>query len=103
MLDLDNTDILPYSGQEGRFFNDLCDEQCYLPLYVSYGRHLLLARQRLANAAGGNRAALDTARIIAQTAPSGRGRISSCASTAAFPTIRSRAGARLIASITRSA
>ena len=66
VLDLDNTDIPLYGGQEGRFFNGFYDEYCYLPLYVFCGRHLLLARQRLANVAGSDGAALEMARIIAQ-------------------------------------
>jgi hypothetical protein len=66
VLDLDNTDIPLYGGQEGRFFNGFYDEYCYLPLYVFCGRHLLLARQRLANVAGSDGAALEMERIIAQ-------------------------------------
>src|SRR6202521_5071898 len=33
VLDLDNTDIPLYGGQEGRFFHGYYDEYCYLPLY----------------------------------------------------------------------
>src|SRR5712691_905728 len=66
VLDLDNTDIPLYGGQEGRFFHGYYDEYCYLPLYVFCGRHLLLARQRRANVAGSDGAAEEIARIVAQ-------------------------------------
>ena len=66
VLDLDNTDIPLYGGQEGRFFHGYYDEYCYLPLYVFCGRHLLLARQRRANLAGSDGAVEEIARIIAQ-------------------------------------
>ena len=66
VLDLDNTDIPLYGGQEGRFFHGYYDEYCYLPLYVFCGRHLLLARQRRANAAGSEGAVEEIARIVAQ-------------------------------------
>ena len=38
----------------------------YLPLYVFCGRHLFLARQRLANVAGSDGAVEEMARIIGQ-------------------------------------
>jgi Transposase DDE domain group 1 len=66
VLDLDNTDIPLYGGQEGRFFHGYYDEYCYLPLYVFCGRHLLLARQRRANVAGSEGAVEEMARIVAQ-------------------------------------
>jgi Transposase DDE domain group 1 len=66
VLDLDNTDIPLHGTQEGRFFHGYYDEYCYLPLYVFCGRHLLLARQRLANVAGSDGAVEEMARIIAQ-------------------------------------
>jgi hypothetical protein len=66
VLDLDNTDIPLYGGQEGRFFHGHYDEYCYLPLYVFCGRHLLLARQRRANVAGSDGAVEEIARIVAQ-------------------------------------
>ena len=66
MLDLDNTDMPLYGGQEGRFFHGYYDEYCYLPLYVFCGRHLLLARQRRANVAGSDGAIEEMARIVAQ-------------------------------------
>jgi hypothetical protein len=66
VLDLDNTDIPLYGGQEGRFFSAHYDEYCYLPLYVFCGRHLLLARQRRANVAGSDGAVEEMARLVAQ-------------------------------------
>ncbi len=66
VLDLDNTDIPLYGGQDGRFFHGYYDEYCYLPLYVFCGRHLLLARQRRANVAGSDGAIEEVARIVAQ-------------------------------------
>src|SRR5664279_1950664 len=66
VLDLDNTDIPLYGGQEGRFFHGYYDCYCYLPLYVFCGRHLLLARQRCANVAGSAGAVEEMARIVAQ-------------------------------------
>jgi hypothetical protein len=66
VLDLDNTDIPLYGGQEGRFFHGYYDEYCYLPLYVFCGRHLLLTRQRRAHVAGSDGAAEEMARIVAQ-------------------------------------
>jgi hypothetical protein len=66
VLDLDNTDMPLYGGQEGRFFHGYYDEYCYLPLYVFCGRHLLLARQRRANVAGSAGAIEEMARIVAQ-------------------------------------
>jgi hypothetical protein len=66
VLDLDNTDIPLFGGQEGRFFHGHYNAYCYLPLYVFCGRHLLLARQRCANVAGSAGAVEEMARIVAQ-------------------------------------
>jgi Transposase DDE domain group 1 len=66
VLDLDNTDIPLHGGQEGRFFHGHYNAYCYLPLYVFCGRHLLLARQRLANIGGSVGAAEEMERIVAQ-------------------------------------
>ena len=66
VLDLDNTDIPLFGGQEGRFYHGHYEAYCYLPLYVFCGRHLLLARQRLANVAGSAGAVEEMVRIVAQ-------------------------------------
>ena len=49
VLDLDATDDPLHGEQEGRFFHGYYDCYCYLPLYVFCGRHLLLAKLRLAD------------------------------------------------------
>jgi Transposase DDE domain group 1 len=64
VLDLDNTDIPLFGGQEGRFFHGHYDEYCYLPLYMFCGKYLLLARQRRANVAGSAGAIDEVARIV---------------------------------------
>ena len=66
VLDLDNTDIPLHGEQEGRFFRGYYKENCYLPLYVFCGRHLLLARQRRANVAGCDGAVEEIAQIVAR-------------------------------------
>jgi hypothetical protein len=52
ILDLDATDDPLHGRQEGRFFHGYYDCYCYLPLYVSCGRHLLAAKLRPANMDG---------------------------------------------------
>jgi Transposase DDE domain group 1 len=66
ILDLDATDDPLYGHQEGRFFHGYYDCYCYLPLYITCGRHLLAAKLRRANidAAAGARG--EVARIVAQ-------------------------------------
>ena len=66
VLDFDNTDIVLYGEQEGRFYRGHYGEYCYLPLFVFCGRHLLLARQRPANVGGSVGAVVELARIVAQ-------------------------------------
>ena len=72
VLDLDNTNIPLYGGQEGRF-HGYYDEYCYLPLYVFCGRHLLLARQRRANVAGSDGAVEEIAANVFHVGPNGAG------------------------------
>lgn len=48
-LDLDATDDPLHGHQEGRFFHGYYDGDCYLPLYVFCGKHLLVAKLRQAN------------------------------------------------------
>src|ERR1700730_19039450 len=66
VLDLDNTDLPLYGGQEGRFFHGYYDEYCYLPLYVFCGRHLLCARLREANHDASFGSLPEIQRIVAQ-------------------------------------
>ena len=46
ILDIDATDIQAHGHQEGSFFHGYYEHRCFLPLYVFYGPHLLLAQLR---------------------------------------------------------
>jgi len=64
VLDLDATDDPLHGQQEGRFFHGYYDGYCYLPLYVTCGRHLLAARLRRSNIDGAAGADVELARIV---------------------------------------
>jgi len=64
VLDLDATDDPLHGEQEGRFFHGYYDSYCYLPLYVTCGRHLLAARLRRSNIDGSAGAEDELARIV---------------------------------------
>jgi hypothetical protein len=64
VLDLDATDDPLHGEQEGRFFHGYYDNYCYLPLYVTCGRHLLAARLRRSNIDGSAGADVELARIV---------------------------------------
>jgi hypothetical protein len=64
VLDLDATDDPLHGHQEGRFFHGYYDNYCYLPLYVTCGRHLLAAKLRPANIDGAAGAEVELARIV---------------------------------------
>ncbi|MCL4218050.1 MAG: IS1380 family transposase [Candidatus Hydrogenedentes bacterium] len=49
VLDFDATDDPVHGSQEGRFFHGYYGCYCYLPLYVTCGEHLLVAKLRKAN------------------------------------------------------
>lgn len=49
ILDFDATDDPVHGEQEGRFFHGYYHCYCYLPLYVTCGEHLLLAKLRESN------------------------------------------------------
>lgn len=49
VLDFDATDDPVHGEQEGKFFHGYYRHYCYLPLYVTCGDHLLVAKQRTAN------------------------------------------------------
>ncbi len=49
VLDFDATDDLIHGNQEGKFFHGYYGHECYLPLYVFCGNHLLLAKLRPSN------------------------------------------------------
>ena len=66
VLDLDATDDPLHGHQEGRFFHGYYDGDCYLPLYVFCGRHLLAARLRPSNIDGSAGAVEEVARIVSQ-------------------------------------
>ena len=64
MLDLDTTDLPLHGKQEGRFFHGYYDSYCYLPLYVTCGRHLLAAKLRRSNIDGSAGADVELTRIV---------------------------------------
>lgn len=49
ILDFDATDDPLHGNQEGRFFHGYYDCYCYMPLYVTCGDHLLVAKLREAD------------------------------------------------------
>ena len=64
-LDLDATDDPLHGHQEGRFFHGYYDGDCYLPLYVFCGRHLLAAKLRRSNIDASAGAVEEIGRIVA--------------------------------------
>jgi hypothetical protein len=64
VLDLDATDDPLHGDQEGRFFHGYYD--CYLPLYVVCGRHLLAAKLRRSNIDASAGAVEEMDRIVRQ-------------------------------------
>jgi hypothetical protein len=52
VLDFDATDDAVHGNQEGRFFHGYYDHYCFLPLYVTCGRQLLVAYLRPADIDG---------------------------------------------------
>jgi Transposase DDE domain group 1 len=66
MLDLDATDDPLHGQQEGRFFHGYYDGNCYLPLDIFCGRHLLAEKLRRSNIDGAAGAVEEVARIVAQ-------------------------------------
>lgn len=64
VLDLDATDDPLHGRQEGRFFHGYYDNYCYLPLYVTCGRHLLAAKLRPSNIDGSAGSEAELARIV---------------------------------------
>ncbi len=66
VLDLDATDDRVHGTQKGRFYHGYYKSYCYLPLYITCGRHLLAAKLRPANIDGVTGAREEVARIVAQ-------------------------------------
>jgi hypothetical protein len=64
ILDLDATDDPLHGNQEGKFFHGYYD--CYLPLYIFCGRHLLAAKLRRSNMDAAAGAVEEVAGIVAQ-------------------------------------
>ncbi|RPI34227.1 MAG: IS1380 family transposase, partial [Hyphomicrobiaceae bacterium] len=65
ILDLDATDDPLHGHQEGRFFHGYYRCNCYLPLYIFDGRHLLVAKLRRADIDAAAGAKEEIARIVA--------------------------------------
>ena len=66
ILDLDATDDPLHGHQEGRFFHGYYDCYCYMPLYITCGRHLLASKLRPSNIDGSAGSMEEVARIVAQ-------------------------------------
>lgn len=66
VLDVDATDDRIHGHQEGRAFHGYYGHNCYLPLYVFCGDHLLSATLRTADRDPGKEALADIRRIVEQ-------------------------------------
>ena len=66
VLDVDATDDPLHGRQQGRFFHGYYDGYCYLPLYVTCGRHVLSGRLRTANRDAADGALEELERIVGQ-------------------------------------
>ena len=64
--DLDAPDDPLHGNQEGRFYHSYYGGYCYLPLYITCGRHLLAAKLRPANIDGAAGAVEEVERIVAR-------------------------------------
>lgn len=64
VLDLDATDDPIHGHQEGRFFHGYYGNDCYLPLYIFCGDHLLAAKLRPSNIDGSSGALEEVQRIV---------------------------------------
>ena len=66
VLDIDASDDPLHGEQEGRYFHGYYDCYCYLPLYVTCGRHVLSGQLRTADVDPAVGALEDVQRIVAQ-------------------------------------
>lgn len=66
ILDVDTTGLPLHGKQEGRFFHGYYDNDCYLPLYIFCGEHVLCARLREANHDAAFGSLQEIQRIVAQ-------------------------------------
>ena len=65
-LDVDATDDELHGEQEGRFFHGYYDSYCYLPLYITSGKHVLSARLRPSNVDASAGAVEELKRVVGQ-------------------------------------
>jgi hypothetical protein len=66
ILDMDVSDDPVHGNQEQTFFNGYYDHECYAPLFIFCGRHLLAAKLRPSNVDPADGALAELQRIIAQ-------------------------------------
>ena len=66
VLDVDSSDDPLYGQQEGRYFHGYYDCYCYLPLYVTCGRHVLSGQLRTADVDPAEGAVAELERIVGQ-------------------------------------
>ena len=66
VLDLDATDDTIHGHQEGRFYHGYYGNDCYLPLYIFSGEHLLCARLRRSDIDGADGSVDELNRIVGQ-------------------------------------
>jgi hypothetical protein len=66
ILDMDVSDDPVHGNQEQTFFNGYYDHECYAPLFIFCGRHLLAAKLRPSNTDPADGALAELQRIIAQ-------------------------------------
>lgn len=66
ILDIDVSDDPVHGNQEQAFFNGYYDHECYAPLFIFCGRHLLAAKLRPSNVDPAAGALEELQRIIAQ-------------------------------------
>lgn len=65
ILDLDATDVTLHGDQPGKHFHGYYDDDCYLPLYIHCGEHVLCAKLRPSNI-DASRGALDEVKRIVE-------------------------------------
>jgi hypothetical protein len=66
VLDFDATDDPVHGEQEGKFFHGYYRQYCYLPLYVTCGQHLLVAKLRTADRDGADGSTEVLAELVAR-------------------------------------
>jgi len=64
ILDLDATDVIPHGDQPGRHVHGYGEDDCYLPLYIHCGEHVLCAKLRPRNIDACRRALAEVKRIV---------------------------------------